>query len=109
MKKKRLLLMMGKTTAATRFEIYNKKSSLLFLRRLCNWIKRIIDEKNIYMYDAFSAANEKDCLLKLFYIATKNDHTITPQTFVSQACYLLRPQLHHHPHHPHHILLQDLH
>jgi len=47
--KKRLLLMMGKTTAATRFEIYNKKSSLLFLRRLCNWIKRIIDEK-IYIY-----------------------------------------------------------
>merc|ERR1712020_487835 len=27
------------------------------------------------MYDALSAANDKDCLLKLFYIATKNYHT----------------------------------
>jgi len=47
--KKRLLLMMGKTTAATRFEIYNKKNSLLFLKRLCNCFKRMIDEK-IYIY-----------------------------------------------------------
>ena len=28
--KKRLLLMMGKTTAATRFEIYNKKAHCYF-------------------------------------------------------------------------------